>query len=74
MRNIFFAVQESNEEAWDYGSESLVKAVKMLKEQGNGLITVVEADDSFALDEMTLEYLEDLTNEELEEIEANFKN
>lgn len=74
MRNIFFAVQETREDAWDYGSESLVKAVEMLKEQDNGLITVIDVDDSFALDEMTLKDLKDLKDEELEEIEANIKN
>lgn len=37
----WYAVQETREDAWDYGSHSYDEAVQMLKEQGEGLIAVI---------------------------------
>lgn len=41
---MWFAVQEKNTDAWDYGSSEFAKACEMLKEQGCGLIAVIEND------------------------------
>ena len=41
---LWFAVQEKNTDAWDYGSSDYAKACEMLKEQGCGLIAVIEND------------------------------
>lgn len=38
----WYAVQETREDAWDYGSEHYDEAVEMLKKQGYGLIAVIE--------------------------------
>lgn len=37
----WYAVQESPEDAWDYGDYDYEVALKMLKEQGRGLIAVI---------------------------------
>ena len=37
----WYAVQESREDRWDYGSYSYEKALQMLKDQGYGLISVI---------------------------------
>lgn len=42
--NIWYAVQESNEDAWDYGSHNFDEAKLMLADQGYGLIAVIEND------------------------------
>lgn len=41
---MWFAVQEKNTDAWDYGSSDYDTACEMLKEQGCGLIAVIEND------------------------------
>lgn len=38
----WYAVQESSEDEWGYGSYNYDKAVQMLHEQGHGLIAVIE--------------------------------
>lgn len=38
----WYAVQENREDAWDYGSYDYSEAVRMLREQGHGLIAVIE--------------------------------
>ena len=40
----WYAVQKTREDAWDYGSENYDEAVEMLKNQGYGLIAVIEND------------------------------
>ena len=57
----WYAVQENSEDAWDYGSESYSEAVQMLKDQGHGLIAVIEVDeyDTLCVDEIEYEELED---------------
>ena len=37
----WYAVQETRDDAWDYGSHDYEEAVNMLKEQGDGLIAVI---------------------------------
>lgn len=39
---MWYAVQETREDAWDYGSDNYDTAVQMLKEQGGGLIAVID--------------------------------
>lgn len=57
MRNnteVFFAVQETREDGWDYGSESFKEAAGMLKTQGHGLIAVIDCseDSTFCISEL----------------------
>lgn len=42
ISQIWFAVQETSEDSWDYGSHDLDEAIEMLREQGHGLIAVIE--------------------------------
>ena len=44
---IWFAVQRTSEDAWDYGSSDLEEAKRMLLEQGEGEIAVIDAEDAF---------------------------
>ena len=58
ISQIWFAVQETSEDAWDYGSYSLDEAKEMLKEQGHGLIAVIEeGEDNVCIEEMKYEDL-----------------
>ena len=43
--NIWYAVQEDSSDAWDYGSHNFDEAKLMLKDQGYGLIAVIENGD-----------------------------
>lgn len=52
---LWYAVQKTREDAWDYGSHDLEEAKKMLKEQGYGLIAVIDEDSSFCEDEIEFE-------------------
>lgn len=49
---VWYAVQESREDAWDNGSHDFYEAVQMLAEQRSGLIAVVDEDQDFCLDEI----------------------
>lgn len=49
-------MQETREDAWDYGSHEYEKAVEMLKEQGSGLIAVIDEDSNVCIEE--IEYKE----------------
>ena len=50
----WYAVQETPEDAWDNGSYDYDEAVEMLKEQGHGLIAVIEQDEyeTFCVNEL----------------------
>ena len=52
----WYAVQETAEDAWDYGSEDFDEAVKMLEdmiaEKGHGLIAIINLDTNFCEDEI----------------------
>lgn len=56
--SIWYAVQENNEDACDYGSHDMHEAVQMLAEQGSysGMIAVFDDVDNFCLAE--IEYKE----------------
>ena len=49
----WYAVQETREDAWDYGSADKDTAIQMLKDQGHGLIAVIE--DDICIEEITFE-------------------
>lgn len=51
----WYAVQETREDAWDYGSHEYGKAVEMLKEQGSGLIAVIDEDSNVCVEEIEYE-------------------
>ena len=50
---LWYAVQETREDAWDYGSHDKEEAIEMLKKQGHGLIAVI--DDDFCVEEIEYE-------------------
>lgn len=52
---LWYAVQKTREDAWDYGSHDLEEAKSMLKEQGYGLIAVIDEDTNFCEDEILYE-------------------
>ena len=54
-KKYWYAVQEKSEDAWDNGSSNFEEAKAMLKEQGSGLIAVIEND--FCVEEITFEEL-----------------
>ena len=49
--HIWYAVQEDPSDSWDYGSRDFEKAMKMLNEQGYGLIAVIDDDSQTCIDE-----------------------
>lgn len=54
--NVWYAVQENSEDGWDYGSFNYDEAKLMLKDQGCGLIAVIENGD-FCKEEIRYEDL-----------------
>lgn len=52
---LWYAVQETREDAWDYGSHDKEKAIEMLREQGHGLIAVIDEDTQFCTCEIEYE-------------------
>lgn len=48
----WYAVQKTREDAWDNGSQDYDKAVEMLKEQGEGLIAVIDEDTGCCIEEI----------------------
>lgn len=53
----WYAVQETTDDGWDWGSYDYDEAVKMLKKQGHGLIAVIEENelDNFCVEEIEYE-------------------
>lgn len=47
MAKKWYAVQETRQDAWDYGSHDYDEAVAMLKSQGKGLIAVINEEINF---------------------------
>lgn len=60
-KTMWYAVQEERTDAWDFGSHDYEEAVRMLKEQGHGLIAVIDEKDGFCVKE--IEYA-DAVNED----------
>lgn len=48
---IWYAVQKSSEDGWDYGSSSFEEAKEMLLDQGCGLIAEIDTENGFCLNE-----------------------
>jgi hypothetical protein len=48
----WFAVQEDSTDAWDNGTYNYEKAVRMLLEQGHGLIAVIDEDTNYCVQEI----------------------
>ena len=46
---IWYAVQDTPGDAWDYGSTDYDEAVEMLQRQGHGLIVVIDDERKVAL-------------------------
>ena len=57
----FYAVQETPDDPWDYGSYDFAEAIRMLREQGDGLIAVIEQDaiETFCVDVIYADEIED---------------
>lgn len=55
----WYAVQETREDAWDIGSHDYDEAVRMLREQGHGLIAVINEAEAFCEDEIEYEDIAD---------------
>lgn len=52
---IWYAVQESPEDGWDYGSADFVTAREMLMNQGHGLIAEIDTETNFCLNQFWFE-------------------
>ena len=52
MNRVWYAVQYESADAWDYGSYNYEEACEMLKNQGRGLIAVIDTETYFCLDEI----------------------
>ena len=48
----WYAIQKTSEDGWDFGSHDKEEAIKMLKEQGFGLIAVIDEEDNFCTEEI----------------------
>lgn len=68
----WYAVQETSEDAWDYGSSDFEEAKAMLKKQGHGLIAVINND--FCEDEIQFDDLFDLDDFEDAELAEIVRN
>ena len=55
MADRWYAVQETREDDWGYGSYSYDEAVEMLEEQGHGLIAFINEETNFCEDEILFE-------------------
>lgn len=44
QKKYWYAVQETREDDWSYGSHDQETAIDMLREQGHGLIAVIDGD------------------------------
>lgn len=49
---IWYAVQKESTDEWSYGSHDLEEAKAMLREQGEGLIAVIDEEDNFCIEEI----------------------
>ena len=59
MSKIWYAVQETPEDPWDYGSYDFQEAGRMLKDQGQGLIAVINEETNYCIEEI---YYDDRLN------------
>lgn len=54
---MWYALQNDDYDAWDNGTEDRDEAIKMLKEQGGGLIAFIDGD--VCIEEITFEEVEE---------------
>ena len=54
----WYAVQRSSEDEWNNGSYDIEEAKEMLREQGCGLIAVIDENNSFCIEEIRYEDLD----------------
>lgn len=55
MKNVWYAVQTSSTDSWDYGSYDYDEAIEMLNQQGKGLIAIINEDTNFCEGEIRYE-------------------
>lgn len=60
MDGYWFAVQRTSADAWDNGSHDLEEAKQMLREQGEGLIAVINENTSFCVEEFGIDEIDDI--------------
>lgn len=48
----WYAVQRDREDAWDNGSHDYEEALEMLREQGSGLIAVIDEETGTCIEEI----------------------
>ncbi len=68
--NRWYAVRESRDAAWDNGSDDYQTAVAMLKDQGHGLIAVINENSGVCEEEITYEEIFERLKERRHEKEA----
>lgn len=64
----WYAVQLESTDPWNNGSYDLDEAIEMLREQGSGLIAVINEETQFCEDELTYE---DLIDEDPDLLDKN---
>lgn len=52
VSKVWYAVQVDSTDTWDYGSHDYDEAVDMLRQQGCGLIAVINEDTNFCESEI----------------------
>ena len=55
----WYAVQKDSTDTWDFGSHDYNEAAQMLKEQGYGLIAVIDEESNVCDEEIQYEDLDD---------------
>lgn len=57
LRNQWYAIQKDRTDGWDNGSYNYQDAIKILKNQGHGLIAVIDENTGCCIEEITFEEL-----------------
>ena len=52
---LWYALQETRQDAWDNGTYDYNEAVRMLKKQGRGLIAVIDEEAGICVNEIDYE-------------------
>ncbi len=56
-KNRWYAIQKDRTDGWDIGSDEYDTAIQMLREQGCGLIAVIDENTGCCMEEITFEEL-----------------
>ena len=51
----WYAVQRESSDPWDNGTYNYDEAIKMLREQGEGLIAVIDEESNYCIEEIRFE-------------------